>query len=479
MVTAASSTSSSSGSSIDVNAIVTSLMTVERIPVDRIKAQQTSYQSKISTYGTMQSQMASFQAAAAALGSSSSSSLNSLQSTSSDTATLTASTTSSAVAGTYALNVTSLAQSQNLVSAGQMSSTATIGSNATSTTVSFDFGTLSGGTLAGGVYTSPATFTTNGTTTKSITIDSTNNTLQGISDAINAAGIGLTATIVNDGSATPYRLTLTSTATGLSNSVKISTSGDSTINALLANDPTGLPAAQHLTQTVAAQNANFTVNGIAVTNSSNTVTNAIQGVTLNLNKITTAPVSLTVSRDTAAVSTAVSNFVSAYNSMYSMLQGASAYKSGSPLAGDPTLRDLQTQMRGIAAGAVTGGSLSAISDAGISFTPAGVMQLDSAKLTTALSNNYSAVATLFNSSTGFATKFESMAKNSLAFDGAFANRTQSLNKAVKTNDDRIALMEANLVNIEKRYRAQYSSLNVMLAEMGKTSSYLTQQLSRL
>ncbi|ADL55107.1 flagellar filament capping protein FliD [Gallionella capsiferriformans] len=477
MVTA--TTTSTSGSSIDVNTIVSSLMAVERLPVNRLNTQQTSYQAKISTYGTMQSQMASFQTAAAALGSSSSSSLLAFKTSSSDTGVLTASASSTAVAGTYALNVTSLAQSQNLVSAGQASSTTAI-SDGTSTTINFDFGTLSGGTLTGGVYTSPATFTSNGTATQSITIDSSNNTLQGISDAINAANIGMTATIVNDGSSSPYRLTLTSTATGISNSVKISTSGgDGTLDTLLANDPTGLPAAQHMNQTVAAQNSNFTVNGIAITNTSNTVTNAMQGVTLNLNTISAAPVTLTIARDTTAVSTAVSNFVSAYNSMYSMLQTASAYKSGSPLAGDPTLRDLQTQMRGIAAGAVTGGTLSAIGDAGISFTAAGVMQLDSAKLSTALSNNYSAVANLFNSSTGFATSFENMAKNTLAFDGAFANRTASLNQAVKSNNDRIGVMEANLANIEKRYRAQYSSLNVMLAEMGKTSSYLTQQLSRL
>lgn len=473
----ASSTANASGG-LDVNAIVTGLMAIERQPITKLNTQQSGIQSKISALGMIKSNMASFQTAVKALGSSSSSSLLAFQATSSDATMLSATTSSTAAAGSYTLNVTSLAQSQKLVAAGQTSTSTAIG-NGTATTVSFDFGSISGGTLSGGAYTG-ATFTNNGSATKTITIDSTNNTLQGISDAINAAGMGVTATIINDGSGTPYRLALSSNSTGANNSIKISTTGgDGTINALLANDPAGLPAAQHLNQTVAAQNAVFDVNGIPMSKSSNTVTDAIQGVTLTLNNKTTTPVTLNIARDTTAVNNAVSGMVTAYNSLYSAMKNSSAYKSGSALEGDATIRSLQTQLRGVAGAAVTGGTLSNIGQIGISFTADGTMLLDSAKLNSAMTSNFNDVSNLFNSSTGYATQFNALATSALAVDGAFANHTSGLNQSIKGIQDRIASLETRMVGIEKRYRNQYSSLNVLLTRMGTTSSYLSQQLSKL
>lgn len=476
MVTSTTSATASGG--LDVNAIVTGLMSIERQPINKLNTQQSGLQAKISALGMIKSNMASFQTAVQSLGSSSTSSLLAFQATSSDATTLSATTSSTAAAGSYTLNVTSLAQSQKLVAAGQTSATTPIG-NGTATTVNFDFGTISGGTLTGGIY-SGATFTGNGSATKSITIDSSNNTLQGISDAINAANLGVTASIVNDGSGTPYRLAISSSSTGASNSLKISTTGgDGTINTLLANDPAGLPAAQHLSQTIAAQNAVFDVNGIPMSKSSNTVTDAIQGVTLNLSKITTTAATLTVARDTTAVSSAVSGLVTAYNNLYSSMKNASTYKSGSSLEGDSTLRTLQTQMRTIAGSVVTGGTLSNIGEVGISFKADGTMQLDSTKLASAMNTNFNDVANLFNSTTGFATQFNTFATSALAPDGAFANRTNAVNDSIKNITDRISTLETRMVGIEKRLRTQYSNLNVLLSSMGTTSSYLTQQLSKL
>ena len=135
--------------------------------------------------------------------------------------------------------------------------------------------------------------------------------------------LGVTATIVNDGSGTPYRLALTSSSSGASNSFKITTSGgDGTIDSLLGYDPAGT---QNLTQTLAAQNADLTVNGIAITSASNTVSEAIQGVTLTLKNITATPASLTVARDTTAINTAASGFVEAYNALASQIKSRSAY----------------------------------------------------------------------------------------------------------------------------------------------------------
>ncbi len=463
-------------SGIDVQGIVAGLMQIERMPIDKLNKQQQSYQSKISALGNIQSQMANLQTAVKALNNTSTSSLVAFKSTSSDTTILSATADSTAAAGNYSINVTNLAQSQNLVATGQTSSSTAI-SDGVATTVTFDFGTITGGTLTNGAYTG-ATFNSSGGTPGSIVIDGTNNSLTGIRDAINAAGLGVTATIVNDGSASPYRLTLTSSTTGAASSVKITTSGgDGTINTLLAHDPGGLPSAQHLNQTVEAKNANFTVNGIAATNASNTVTNVIQGVTLNLSKDASSA-TLSVGRDTSAVTSAVNGLVTAYNSLYSSMRNAYAYKSGSVLEGDTTLRNLQLQMRSVAAGVVTGGTMSNLGEAGISFKTDGTMQLDSSKLSSAMTTNFADVAHLFNSATGFATKFDTFATASLAPDGAFATHTDKFNRNISDIVKRVDSMESRMKNIESRYRYQYSQLNILLSSMNSTSAYLTQQLSK-
>lgn len=448
---------------LDVNSIVSQLMTVERQPIKKLDVKEASYQAKLTAYGSVKGAVSSFQTALQSLNSASK--FQALKATPSDSTVFSASATSSAVAGTYSLEVTSLAQAQKLVAAGQASSTATIGSGA-ATTVTFDFGTITGNTfnattgkygttLSGASTTSgsstitvsstanlavgaaisgtgipagatiasitdathfvisanatatgtadlqaSATFTSTGTGTKSITIDSTNNSLQGIRDAINAAKMGVTATIVNDGSGTPYRLALSSDNNGTSNSIKITASGDATVSGLLAHDPAGT---QNLSETVTAQNANFKVNGVSVSKASNSVSDVIQGITLNLSKVTTSPATLTVARDTAAISSSISGFVKAYNDLAGTLKNVSAYdaasKTGAILQGDSTVRSLQAQLRSMLSTAVTGtsGALTTLSDVGVAFQKDGTLALNQTKLDSAIANNFSDIAGLFAS----------------------------------------------------------------------------------
>lgn len=464
---------SSSTTALDVPSLVSQLMAVERRPIDQINARIASYETKISSFGTLSSLVSSFQTSASGL----TTSLQKLTATASDANVLTASAASTAVPGAYALNVSQLAQSQNLVAAGRTSSSTAIG-NGTATTVTFDFGTISGGTLTNGIY-SGATFTSNGNGTASITVDSTNNTLEGIRDTINAARLGVTASIVNDGSGTPYRLALSSSSTGLSNSLKITTSGgDGTINSLLGYDPAGT---QNLTQTLAAQNANLTVNGIAITSASNTLTAAIQGVTLTLKGTTTTTNTLTVARDTTAISTAVSGFVDAYNALASQIKSRSAYgtdgKNAGALAGDGTLRLMQDQLRGIFNTPATGGTLTTLTQVGISFQRDGSLKLDSGKLNTAVSSNFTDVNNLFTSSTGFATRLEEWAKTTLSAGGLIETRTKNLNQFVKDKNSEIDRLEIRMAALEKKYRTEYSNLNLLLSRMNSTSTFLTNQLN--
>jgi flagellar hook-associated protein 2 len=464
---------SSSSTALDVPTLVSQLMAVERKPIDTLNAKITSYQTKISSFGTLSSLVSSFQTASTNLNIS----LQKLATSPSDPSVLTANASSTAVPGTYAVNVSQLAQSQNLVSAGQTSSTAAIG-NGTATTVTFDLGAISGGTLTNGIY-SGAAFTSNGSGTTSITIDGSNNTLVGIRDAINAAATGVTATIVNDGSGTPYRLALSSTSSGVSNSFKITTSGgDGTIGSLLGYDPAGT---QNLTQTRAAQNANLTVNGIAITSASNTVSEAIQGVALTLTNTTATPASLTVARDTTAINTAASSFVDAYNALASQIKSRSAYGTGAAaagsLAGDGTLRLMQDQLRGVFNTPASGGTLTSLGQVGISFQRDGSLLLDSSKLNHAISTNFSDVTNLFSSSTGYATRLGVWATSVLGAGGLIDTRTQNLNKYVKDQNDAVDKLEIRMTALQKQYTTEYTNLNLLLSRMNSTSTFLTQQLS--
>jgi flagellar hook-associated protein 2 len=202
---------------------------------------------------------------------------------------------------------------------------------------------------------------------------------------------------------------------------------------------------------------------------------------LTLSGLTPAltPVTLTVARDTAAVSTAASTFVQAYNDLYSSMKNAAAYKSGSALTGDATLRNLQTQMRDIAATAVSSGNLTHLFDVGISFKADGTMLLDNTKLNSAMSTSFSDVAALFNSATGFGTRFDQWTTTTLSTDGTIANHTAAINKSITSISDQISTLETRMKVLQKQYTAQFTALDVALTRMNQTSAYLTQQFAAM
>ncbi|MFZ2161875.1 MAG: flagellar filament capping protein FliD [Sideroxyarcus sp.] len=450
---------STTGMTLDVPALVSQLMTAERQPINKLNTKSAGYQSQISALGLITSKVAAFQTAVQALGSTSSSSLLAFTASSSNAATVSATAGTTAVAGTYSVNVTTLAKAQRLAAAGQTSDTSAISAGA-----------------------STVTFTV-GTTNTDIAI-AAGATLQDIRTAINAANIGISATIVNDGSGTPYRLSLSANNEGTSNavsSITVQAGGDAAINDLLAYNPTtnapspapGVPMAQ----TVAAANADFTVNGIHIIKSSNTITDAIQGVTLTLGA--EAAATLTVARDTASVSTAAATFVQTYNELYSAMKNSTAYKSGSALTGDATLRSMQTQMRDIAATAVGSGNLTNLFQVGISFKADGTMLLDSTKFGSAMTASFSDVASLFNSATGFATRFDQWATTTLSIDGTLANHTTAINQRITAISDQISSLEVRMTALQKQYSAQYTALDVALTRMNQTSAYLTQQFAAM
>ncbi len=381
------------GSNLDVNSLISKLMQVESQPLTNLAKKEASYQSKLTAYGTLSGALNSFQSNFVALNSSAT--FQNLSATSSDTSVAGVTTSSVATAGTYNLNVTKLAQAQIVQSAGQTSTTSAIGGGS-STTIAFQFGTISGGSLSAGVYTG-ATYTQDGNQgTGSVTIDSTNNSLQGIRDAINTANLGVAASIVGDGSATPYHLVLNSSKTGATSSLKVTVTGDATLQTLLNYNPAGT---QNLTEATGAQNAAFTVNGISISSASNTVTEAIQGSTVTLSKIGTA--SLTLATNTSAVQNFINSFVKGYNDLQATLKTLTGYdaasKKGGVLLGDATARSVQDQLRTTLATAVNGlgGTYTTLTSIGITFQKDGTLSSDATKLQAALTNAFSDVSGIF------------------------------------------------------------------------------------
>lgn len=388
------------GSNLDVNGIISQLMSVEQRPLTLLNTKEASYQAKLSGFGTLKGALSQFQTAVAAL--SDIGKFQGLKVTAADTTIATVSATAGATPGSYALEVTQLAQAQKLAAAGQASDSAVIGAGA-STTLSFAFGTIAGGAFdtASGKYTG-AGFTTNGAGIKTVTIDASNNSLSGIRDAINQANIGVSATIVNDGGTSPYRLVLSSGATGNSNSLKISVGGDAALSALLSHDPAAAPAAQGFSETVTAQNAEFLIDGIAISKATNTVDDAIAGVTLNLAKTNSGSSSnITVARDTATVLSSVNAFVKAYNDISQNLRDAAAYdantKTAAILNGEASVRTIQTQIRNVLNAPVAGGAsaFTLLSQVGVTMQKDGLMAVDSTKLQAAMDSNFSDFAGLF------------------------------------------------------------------------------------
>jgi flagellar hook-associated protein 2 len=385
------------GSNLPIESIITQLMSIEQRPLTILDKKVTDYKAKLSAIGTIKSAFATFQTALKGLADISK--FQAVSASTGDSTVASATAGPRATAGSYSLEVSKLAQAQKLASAGQASTSAPIGTAAA--TISFDFGTITAGSggfdTATGKYASGASFASGGTGVKTVTIDPANSSLSGIRDAINNAKIGVTASIVNDGSNSPYRLVLTAANSGQANSMQISVAGDTGLQALLNHDPAG---SQAMTESVAAQNAQFKLDGIAISSATNTATNVIDGVTLNLTKTNAGtPTSVTVARDTSAVATSVGNFVSAYNAITKTLGDLSSYnpttKQGAVLNGDSTVRGLQSQLRSLLTTPISGaGAFTTLSAIGVT-VKSGVMAVDDAKLKSAIDSNFNDIASLF------------------------------------------------------------------------------------
>ena len=484
------------GSGLDLNSLLTGLMTAEQAPLLTLQKKEASYQARISSLGTLQSALSSLQSAASAMttsvGVTASSKFGTAKVTVADATIASATAESTAAAASYSLNVTSLAKAQRLVSpaygTGSSASTA-IGTG----TLKIEFGTLSTVTTANDTYTpddaSDLTPTVN--RTKTITLDSSNNTLGGLRDAINASGADVTASIVVGTAGA--QLVLTGKQTGLSSIMKLTMTDSvppSTTPAFTGfdYDPRGLTTGSGaLSETAAggqvASNAAFDINGIAGNSASNSITGMIEGVTLNLTKTTTAATTFTVSKDnTTSLTAALTSFVSAYNSATSTMSSLGAYNASTKVAGalqgNSTLRAAQSAVRNQLFN-VTSGSTSAyqrLSDIGVSLGKDGKLALDTSKLNTAISADFSSVANLVSA---VGKSYQTTVDSLIGSSGSIPAAVSGANSQITTNKASQARLSLRLTAIETRYRRQFTTLDTVISQMKNQSTQLTQQLDSL
>ncbi len=367
-------------SQIDVGSIVENLIYVSAAPVRRMQSQVSTLQSKIGAFQTINTKLSTLSEKVNTIlfGSSveplvnpytytdrlSQSVFSKCTVASSDSNALSASADNVNAAGSYAITVNSLAQAKSMASSNFADSNVTK------------------------VGVGSITIATGSNDPVVVTIADSNNTLTGVANAINASGAGVVATIINDGSSNPYKLLLTANNVGTANAFTVETdlAGGETLS---------------FAQTQAAADAQFVINGVGITKSSNTISDVIEGVTFTLKETTAGPVTLTVDKDIDGIVSTLEEFVSAYNTVNEFINSQFTYNAANAsagiLAGDSTLRNIQSKLQNKMIQSVANrySSFNVAGQVGLEFERNGNLALDESKLRDALSSNFTSVAAFF------------------------------------------------------------------------------------
>jgi len=474
-------TSAIGTSALDVNNIVSQLMTLEQRPLAVLQQREAAVTSRIAAFSRVQGAVSSLQTAAAGLALPATWSSSSAKVTG-DGVGAAVTDGSKASVGSYAIKVTQLARAQALASGQFDTSTDVLGNGALTLQV--------------------------GAKTTTVTLDATNNTLAGVRDAINAAKAGVTASVVNDG--TRFRLTLVATDTGASNAIRMTALEEGTLPADAANgDDIGLSrltfdsavaltppattaAGRNMIETRAAADALYEINGLSLSSSKNTISGAIEGVTINLKaESETAVTTIDIGRDTESMRAAVSAFIKAFNDLNGTINSVTSFdattRKGAVLTGDSAVRAIQTQVRGLVREPKSGvdGDYTNLSSIGIEVARDGSLTLNSAKFTSAvvdptkLAALFTATSTTQDGARGFGVRFENLAKAIVGSDGLLPGRTKSLQSQIDAINKQEERISARLVLTEARLRKQYSALDTQLSLMQNTSASLTNALRSL
>jgi flagellar hook-associated protein 2 len=432
-------------SGIDYGALLKGLVQVKRQPISQLEVRLSALEATNKAYGTLGERLAALQTAADEF--KLASDLVGFTVESTNDKILSATATSTASAGSYSIIVQNLAQAHKIAANGFSAETDTI----STADGFFKF------TVAGGAEQSVAV--TNGVTT-----------LADIRTAINNLDSGVTATIINDGDAVnPYRLILTSDETGASNDIAI-TQNDSNLN--------------FATTLQAAQDANITVDNLSITRSSNTISDVITGVTLDLKSADVAEtVTLTLTSDTGAIADKVEAMLDAYNGVVSFIKSNNRYntetKTAQPLFGESSARTMLDSLRNTLSSEI--GSLPATMNrlihAGVE-TKGGVMSLDRDKFDDALAADFDGVVNLFvedisGGTKGFGVLLSDKVEELTDFaDGQLTLKQKGLDTSIRNLTTEIAKDEEALAIYEERLRLDFVNLELLLTTLKSQSGFL-------
>lgn len=434
------------GSGLDIPTFVAKLVSKERQPQeDRINRDGTASSAQLSSLSTIKSALSNLQTAMSTV--SDSADKGAYKATIDDGAGYTATVTSSASAGRYGIEVVKLAQSQKLTSSAY----------------------ASGAVVGGGTLTIAY-----GSTTLNVNVDA-GSKLSDVAAFINKAanGAGVTASVVtaDDGD----HLVLNAVDTGTKGALTITTSGG---DGGLANLTYPAGSSGGLTQTIAAADAVVKVDGFQRTSSSNTITDLVPGVAINLTKaVAGTTFNLNITNDNSPLKANLTALVSAYNSANSVLKSSSAYdatnKKASPMTGDAMVRGLQQSLRRLVSDNVSG--LMAL---GVTIDKDGVMSLDSSKFDTAVATDPSAAKTMLGSAGSFGAGMSTLLKSNLdSTSGTLTQRTDALNKHISDLTDQLSDLDARMQTLTDQYTARFTAMETLVTQMQTTSDNLTKQFS--
>ena len=399
---------------------------------------------------------------------------------SSDAAAVAVTTSSSTLPGSYAIEVQRLASVQSNASGVYASAESLVGEG----TLHIELGAWS---AKGSSFTPQA-----GATAVNISVGPPAESLAQLRDKINASNAGVVASVLTDASGA--RLVLRSAATGETNGFRIGVTDTDGNN----SDGLGLsalafdPSAGILTmaKALAAANAHATLNGLSISSESNTLSNVLDGLTLTLGKVTTAPVLAEAKTDTASIRKALDTFVTAYNDLNKLVAEQTKYDSASKTAGalqgDSAAVAIRAQMRNLL-GSNGGNSemFSRLADIGFDVQSDGSIKLDETKLANGLASLgemkklFAFSDPLNPGSSGIAVQLRIMADQVLSIDGSISTRSEGLRKRIDLNEERQEQLEDRITLVEKRLRAQYTALDRQMASLNSLSSYVTQQIAAM
>lgn len=482
MATTVSSTSgsASSGSMIDVQGIVEQLMTVERKPLQALQTAKTGIETKVSAFGKIKSDLSALQDSARALHDAQT--WQAATVTSGNETVVKATSSGGAPRGSFSVTVQQLAQSQSAATGGYASPTAVVGGG----TLVVQMGSGAGGGFAA-----------DGARPAINIAIAPGATLAEVRTAINNAGAGISASLVNDGSQT--RLMIRSSDSGESNAFSIQVQNPENAGAGglggLAFTPGGGGA---MTPLQAAQDAKYLLDGLALTARSNTVANALEGVTLELRQVGAAPVPVQVGVDAESLRKAVDTFVTAYNAVNTTLTDLTKYDAaagkGGTLQGEFSVVQLQSRLRAMlgapvdaSAGLPPGTPVppARLSDVGIEVQRDGSLKVNDSKFKGAAADPQ-ALRTLFGvvdaqdpAGGGIARRFNTLITRTLGVDGAITGALKTLDTRSDENKRRQEAIENRLESTRARLVRLYSKLDTNLAAMNNLSSSLAGQLAKL